>query len=152
MVWLIDFAKSIPLPGDVKVSHRAPWVEGTHEDGYLLGLDNLISLMTLLDEQHQQPGNKITDSLVKDMESHTLQNSTTEDSSLKNKTECPPRIDSPRKTTLKTLSRHYLIPNSSASNSSEISSTEKVSAECSNESSNDIRNLVLSSPKTSSIS
>ena len=44
-VWLIDFAKTIPLPENVKIGHRHPWVEGTHEDGYLLGLDNLIEIM-----------------------------------------------------------------------------------------------------------
>lgn len=53
-VWLIDFAKSIPLPGNVSITHRAPWVEGSHEDGYLLGLDNLIKLMAALELQHQQ--------------------------------------------------------------------------------------------------
>lgn len=53
-VWLIDFAKSIPLPGNVSITHRAPWIEGSHEDGYLLGLDNLIKLMAALEVQHMQ--------------------------------------------------------------------------------------------------
>ncbi|RXG68357.1 Inositol-trisphosphate 3-kinase A, partial [Armadillidium vulgare] len=44
-VWLIDFAKTVPLPDSVTITHREPWVEGTHEDGYLIGLDNLINLM-----------------------------------------------------------------------------------------------------------
>ncbi|KAA0193770.1 hypothetical protein HAZT_HAZT006104 [Hyalella azteca] len=54
VVWLIDFAKSIPLPDDVVVTHKVPWVEGSHEDGYLIGLDNLIALMTTLDSQVNQ--------------------------------------------------------------------------------------------------
>ena len=44
-VWLIDFAKTIPLPKSVKISHSVPWVEGTHEDGYLIGLNNLTELI-----------------------------------------------------------------------------------------------------------
>lgn len=53
MVWLIDFAKSIPLPDNVSVTHKKPWVEGSHEDGYLIGLDNIIKLMTNLDAQQK---------------------------------------------------------------------------------------------------
>lgn len=33
------------MPDSVTITHREPWVEGTHEDGYLIGLDNLINLM-----------------------------------------------------------------------------------------------------------
>lgn len=46
LVRMIDFAKTVPLPEDVHITHRSPWSEGTHEDGYLLGLDNLIDLFS----------------------------------------------------------------------------------------------------------
>ncbi|XP_063605586.1 inositol-trisphosphate 3-kinase A-like isoform X2 [Penaeus indicus] len=49
-VKLIDFAKTIPLPENVEITHRKPWSEGTHEDGYLLGLDNLIDLFSVIEK------------------------------------------------------------------------------------------------------
>ncbi|XP_066989554.1 uncharacterized protein [Macrobrachium rosenbergii] len=49
-VRMIDFAKTIPLPENVHVTHRSPWSEGTHEDGYLLGLDNLIDLFSIIEK------------------------------------------------------------------------------------------------------
>lgn len=49
-VKLIDFAKTIPLPENVQITHRKPWSEGTHEDGYLLGMDNLIDLFSVIEK------------------------------------------------------------------------------------------------------
>lgn len=42
--WLIDFAKTRPVPENVRIDHRKPWVQGNHEEGFLFGLDNLIKV------------------------------------------------------------------------------------------------------------
>ena len=43
-VWLIDLAKCHPLPSGVSVTHTLPWEKGNHEDGWLLGLSNMIDV------------------------------------------------------------------------------------------------------------
>ena len=43
-VWLIDFAKTYPVPPEIVVNHRRPWVQGNHEEGLLYGLDQFISV------------------------------------------------------------------------------------------------------------
>lgn len=47
-VWMIDFAKSVPLPEGTTIDHLSPWKLGNHEDGYLYGLNNLIRLVDSL--------------------------------------------------------------------------------------------------------
>lgn len=42
--WLIDFAKTDTLPDDIKITHKKNWEVGNHEDGYLIGLNNIIDL------------------------------------------------------------------------------------------------------------
>ncbi|KAI0988279.1 hypothetical protein GJ496_003318 [Pomphorhynchus laevis] len=44
-IWLIDFAKTIPLPFDSSITHLIKWTLNSHEDGYLLGIDNLICIL-----------------------------------------------------------------------------------------------------------
>ena len=39
-IWMIDFATTLRVEGR-KLSHRAPWVVGNHEDGYLTGVAHL---------------------------------------------------------------------------------------------------------------
>ncbi|ESO84513.1 hypothetical protein LOTGIDRAFT_132004 [Lottia gigantea] len=43
-VWLIDFAKTIPVENGMILYHNLPWLLGNHEDGFLSGLDNLIDV------------------------------------------------------------------------------------------------------------
>ena len=44
-VWMIDFAKTLPLPQHLpSIQHDADWQVGNHEDGYLIGVNNLIDI------------------------------------------------------------------------------------------------------------
>ncbi|XP_037293261.1 inositol-trisphosphate 3-kinase A isoform X2 [Manduca sexta] len=47
-IWMIDFAKTVPVPDNVNIDHNSAWKVGNHEDGYLIGLDNLISIFETL--------------------------------------------------------------------------------------------------------
>lgn len=54
-VWMIDFEKTSKLPPNTKISHANPWVLGSHEDGYLIGLNSLIQLFTRVYEMKDVP-------------------------------------------------------------------------------------------------
>ncbi|KAL8561783.1 hypothetical protein ACOMHN_010717 [Nucella lapillus] len=43
--WMIDFAKTIPVEAGITLDHLTPWTIGSHEDGYLSGLDNFILIV-----------------------------------------------------------------------------------------------------------
>lgn len=43
-IWMIDFAKTVVLPDNVQIDHQSIWSVGNHEDGYLIGINNLISI------------------------------------------------------------------------------------------------------------
>ncbi|XP_041981147.1 inositol-trisphosphate 3-kinase A isoform X1 [Aricia agestis] len=47
-IWMIDFAKTIPVPDGINIDHKSAWKVGNHEDGYLIGLNNLISIFETL--------------------------------------------------------------------------------------------------------
>lgn len=54
--WLIDFAKTGPIPEEIEITHKKHWEVGNHEDGYLLGLSNIIEIFESLETQTN--GNK----------------------------------------------------------------------------------------------
>ncbi|XP_069387535.1 inositol-trisphosphate 3-kinase A-like isoform X2 [Paralichthys olivaceus] len=45
-VWMIDFGKTTPVQDAFKLRHNIPWVEGSREDGYLIGLTSLITSLS----------------------------------------------------------------------------------------------------------
>ncbi|RVE67356.1 hypothetical protein OJAV_G00102210 [Oryzias javanicus] len=45
-VWMIDFGKTTPLPDSMELQHNIPWVEGSREDGYLIGLTSLTASLS----------------------------------------------------------------------------------------------------------
>lgn len=45
---MIDFAKTVPVPENVNIDHSSTWKVGNHEDGYLIGLDSIVSIFESL--------------------------------------------------------------------------------------------------------
>lgn len=43
-IWMIDFAKTVSLPMGANITHINEWIVGNHEDGYLIGINNLIQI------------------------------------------------------------------------------------------------------------
>lgn len=58
-MWLIDFAKTLVLPNGMSISHSSKWIVGNHEDGYLIGLNNLISIFTEMQETLTDPASSL---------------------------------------------------------------------------------------------
>lgn len=50
---MIDFGKTHPIPDNVVITHNKQWAEGNHEDGYLIGLQNIIEIFQSLMIQPQ---------------------------------------------------------------------------------------------------
>jgi len=59
-IYLIDFAKTNPLPNDVRITHRNPWVLGNHEDGILIGVDNLVSVIEEVEQRVCEECNELS--------------------------------------------------------------------------------------------
>lgn len=54
-IWLIDFAKTVQLPEKTEITHSNNWSVGNHEDGYLIGINNLIGIFEeLLNEPQRE--------------------------------------------------------------------------------------------------
>ncbi|KAL0828939.1 hypothetical protein ABMA28_003838 [Loxostege sticticalis] len=71
-VWMIDFAKTVPVPEAVNIDHNSAWKVGNHEDGYLIGLNNLISIFETLAKDAEPPRDSYT-TLSLDIDSNVRQ-------------------------------------------------------------------------------
>lgn len=57
-VWLIDFAKTVALPPQMNIDHYSAWKVGNHEDGYLIGINNLIDIFVELHAANEAEANR----------------------------------------------------------------------------------------------
>lgn len=61
-IWLIDFAKTVELPPQLRIDHYSAWKVGNHEDGYLIGINNLIDIFVeLLATMESGPSHALQD-------------------------------------------------------------------------------------------
>lgn len=51
-IWMIDFAKTVPVPDGINIDHNSAWKVSNHEDGYLIGINNLISIFESLSQDN----------------------------------------------------------------------------------------------------
>ncbi|XP_055855930.1 inositol-trisphosphate 3-kinase A isoform X2 [Episyrphus balteatus] len=58
-VWLIDFAKTVNLPPNHVIDHNTTWKVGNHEDGYLIGINNLIDLFSDIEANVMIPNDDV---------------------------------------------------------------------------------------------
>ncbi|XP_061718228.1 inositol-trisphosphate 3-kinase B isoform X3 [Cydia pomonella] len=66
-IWMIDFAKTVPVPDNVNIDHNSSWKVGNHEDGYLIGIDNLISIFeTMINENETNTDQSIEKTVRQD--------------------------------------------------------------------------------------
>ncbi|XP_026837853.1 inositol-trisphosphate 3-kinase A isoform X4 [Drosophila erecta] len=56
-IWLIDFAKTVELPPQLQIDHYSAWKVGNHEDGYLIGINNLIDIFVELQASMEAQAN-----------------------------------------------------------------------------------------------
>ena len=49
-VWLIDFGKTVPVPENLQIDHKSAWEVGNHEDGYMIGLDCIVTIFKQFSE------------------------------------------------------------------------------------------------------
>ncbi|CAD6196316.1 unnamed protein product [Caenorhabditis auriculariae] len=63
--WMIDFAKTSAVVGKT-LDHRTAWVPGNNEDGYLVGIDNLIKVLEEMPDFGQLPNEEtlVTEEVV----------------------------------------------------------------------------------------
>lgn len=70
--WLIDFAKTGTLPDNIAITHKNAWEVGNHEDGYLIGLNNIIDIFcTVARETEYFDDDDLLDSMKKNSRSNS---------------------------------------------------------------------------------
>lgn len=79
-IWLIDFAKTVELPESVVIDHNSAWTVGNHEDGYLIGINNMIDIFTELLQENTVVPSAIDEQLSSSLASTNLSSESREES------------------------------------------------------------------------